>query len=199
LLALRPRPAAALSVRGRGKSDAPAAGYRWEDHIGDLEAVVARLGWSQMSVVAFSRGSSYALGFSLRHPEAVRALVVGDYEARHIGLPPSFVEYSMATEWRGLPMRSRMPEHAVRAVQEESVEVPLWDRLAELACPILLLRPGRRALLKDETVARWSDAARRLTTVDLAGASHDLWGSDPQGVLDALRPFLDQAEAFPSG
>jgi pimeloyl-ACP methyl ester carboxylesterase len=74
-------------VRGRGRSDAPPAGYAWEDHIGDLRAVVAARALEPPVLVAFSRGSSYALGYALHFPDQVRGLVVGDYQARHVGLP----------------------------------------------------------------------------------------------------------------
>jgi len=194
LRGLSPRPAAAVSVRGRGRSEAPVKGYRWEDHVGDVAAVVEDLGWTKYAVVAFSRGSSYALGFALGRPEAVAALVIGDYWARHVGLPPTFVEPALQRTWRGRSMTERMPEHAVRAVQEESVEISLWERLSWLSCPVLLLRPGRRPLLDDATVARWADHVASLEVVELPEATHDLWETDPDGVLAALRGFLERAE-----
>src|SRR5439155_13544241 len=99
--------------------------------------------------------TAYALGFAVRHPQRVRALVVGDYEARHVGLPPSFVESSFKRRWNDLSMLDRMPEHAIRGVQEDSEEIALWDQLEALRCPMLLIRPGRRGILTDESVARW--------------------------------------------
>lgn len=50
----------AVDLRGRGRSDAPDAGYAWEDHVGDLAAIVDALELRQPALVAFSRGSSYA-------------------------------------------------------------------------------------------------------------------------------------------
>jgi len=194
-VALGPRPAAAVSVRGRGQSEAPPQGYRFEDHVGDLEAVVDDLGWDRFAVVAFSRGSSYGLGLTLRRPEAVPALVVGDYWARHVGLPPAFTEAMLARTWRGRSMTERMPEHAVRQVQAESEEISLWEHLGTLQCPVLLLRPGRRALLDDDTLARWRAHAARLEVAELSRASHDLWDTAPEAVLDAVTGFLDANEA----
>jgi hypothetical protein len=49
-----------IDVRGRGSRDAPPTGYAWEDHIGDLRAVVASLEVERQILVAFSRGSSHA-------------------------------------------------------------------------------------------------------------------------------------------
>ena len=42
--ALGDRRVVIVDVRGRGRSDVPDTGYRWEDHIGDLRAAVEQLG-----------------------------------------------------------------------------------------------------------------------------------------------------------
>jgi len=197
LARLAPRPAAAVSVRGRGRSDAPERGYRWEDHVDDVDAVVDAMGWDELAVVGFSRGSSYALGFALRHPRRVRALVIGDYEARHVGLGPSFVEASLKRRWNGRTMLERMPEHAIRGMQEESVEIPLWDRLGELTCPVLLIRPERRGILTDESVARWGAAVAALEVVTLAGTGHNMWTDDPEGFAALARDFVARVDPQP--
>ena len=41
--ALGDRRVVIVDVRGRGRSDVPDTGYRWEDHIGDLRAAVEQL------------------------------------------------------------------------------------------------------------------------------------------------------------
>ena len=127
--ALGDRRVVIVDVRGRGRSDVPDRGYRWEDHIGDLRAAIVQLGIERPIVVAFSRGSSYALGYALTHPAELRGLVIGDYFARHVGLPAEFADQQLASKIRGVPVSERMPEHAVRQVFAESREVPLWDRL----------------------------------------------------------------------
>ena len=43
LAELGDRRVVAVDVRGRGRSDAPEHGYRWEDHIGDIAAMIAML------------------------------------------------------------------------------------------------------------------------------------------------------------
>ncbi len=142
--ALGERRVVIVDVRGRGRSDVPDAGYRWEDHIGDLHAVVEATGLDRPIVVAFSRGSSYALGYALEHPGELRGLVIGDYFARHVGLPPEIADQQLRSKLRGVPIAERMSEHAVRQVFVEGREVPLWDRLTELRCPVLVIRGGRR-------------------------------------------------------
>ena len=194
--ALGDRRAVAMTPRGRGRSDAPESGYTWEDHIDDVEAVVAASGIGSCVLVGFSRGSSYALGFALRRPEAARGLVIGDYQARHVGLPPQFVDHQLATSIRGVAMTERMPVHAVAGVQRESVEIPLWDRLDELACPVLLVRGGRAgALVDDEVEERYRRSLPTIRVAMLPRAGHDLWSRDPAAYLDVLVPFLRDVDA----
>jgi pimeloyl-ACP methyl ester carboxylesterase len=113
-------------LRGRGRSDAPHAGDRREDHIGDLRAVTESLELERPILVAFSRGSSYALGYALQFTNHVRGLVIGDYHARHARLRAEFAEPQLRLQLRGVPVAQRMPEHAVRGVVTDSRDVPLW-------------------------------------------------------------------------
>jgi len=183
----------AVDVRGRGNSDAPETGYTWEHHVSDLAAAIDALGVERPILVSFSRGSSYALGYALSSPGRVRALVIGDYFARHVGLPPEFAERQLAVVLRGVPMSERMPEHAVLGVARESREVPLWDRLDELGCPVLVIRGGRKgALVNDDVAAQWAAALPDAELVTLPEAGHDLWSRDRDTYLEVVRPFLDR-------
>jgi len=92
----------------------------WEDHVADLRAVVASLGLDRPILVAFPRGSSYALGYALDDPDGVRGLVVGDYTAQHVQLTGD-QHVQLTGEWAdrqlggrsaGVTVADRMPEHA---------------------------------------------------------------------------------------
>ena len=194
--ALGDRRVVIVDVRGRGRSDVPDAGYRWEDHIGDLRAAVVQLGLVRPIVVAFSRGSSYALGYALTHPAELRGLVIGDYFARHVGLPAEFADRQLASKIRGVIVSERMTEHAVRQVFAESREVPLWDRLTEIRCPVLVIRGGRAgALVGEELATQWQAS---LPTVELAllpDAGHDLWSRDIDAYLAVLSPFVTRVSS----
>lgn len=199
LEALGPRRVAVVDVRGRGGSDVPASGYTWEHHVGDVRAVVESLGLERPVIVAFSRGSSYALGYALSEPDGVRGLVIGDYFARHVGLPDGFAERQLATSIRGTLVGDRMAEHAVRQVFAEGREIPLWHRLAELRCPVLVIRGGRRsALVTDEVAAQWRAALPTVRIGVVPDAGHDLWSRDVAAYLAVLRPFLAEIDAVSS-
>jgi pimeloyl-ACP methyl ester carboxylesterase len=195
--ALSPRRAVAADLRGRGPSDAPPSGYSWEDHVGDLEAVVDATGLQEFAIVGISRGVSYGLGYALRHPRRVRSFVIGDYQARHIALPPEWPEKALATTvLRGVPLADRMPAHAVRGVQRDAVEVPLWHRLADLGCPVCVVRGTRRGVLvTDEAAERYRRSLPDAEMHMLDDAGHDLWSRDPDRFSRLVRAFLDRAEA----
>jgi pimeloyl-ACP methyl ester carboxylesterase len=181
-----------VDVRGRGRSDVPESGYTWEHHISDVRATVETLGLDRPIVVAFSRGSSYGLGYALTYPGDVRGLVVGDYFARHVGLPPEIADQQLQSKVRGTVIAERMSEHAVRQVVAESREVPLWDRLVELQCPVLVIRGGRKsALVGDELAAQWRASLPSVQMELIADAGHDLWSRDVDAYLAVLLPFLE--------
>jgi len=195
MVALAGRRTVAMSARGRGQSDAPQTGYRWEDHIDDIEAVIEAAGLGPVVLVAFSRGSSYGYGYALRHPENLRGMVIGDYPARHVGLPPGFVTHQLTASIRGVPMSERMPPHAIAGVQSESEEVPLWERLGELRCPLLLIRGGRAGTMVDDAMEeRYREHLENVEVAMLPKAGHDLWSRDPDSYLGVLAPFLARVD-----
>ena len=64
-----------VDVRGRGQSDAPERATG-----GKTTTATSRPWWRRVALdrpvfVAFSRGSSYAMGYALAHPDDVRGLV----------------------------------------------------------------------------------------------------------------------------
>jgi pimeloyl-ACP methyl ester carboxylesterase len=194
--ALGDRRVVVVDVRGRGRSDVPESGYTWEHHIGDLRAVVEALALDRPIIVAFSRGSSYGLGYALTYPAEVRGLVIGDYFARHVGLPEAVADQQLQSKVRGTLIADRMSEHAVRRVVAESREVPLWDRLTELQCPVLVIRGGRKsALVGDDLAAQWQASLPSVQMELIADAGHDLWSRDLDSYLAVLLPFLGQLDA----
>jgi len=69
----------ALDLRGHGDSDWHAAGaYDYDDHVGDVEHVLAHLGIERVVLVAHSLGGRIAMLFAGRHPEQVAGLVIVD-------------------------------------------------------------------------------------------------------------------------
>jgi len=186
-----PRRVLVVEVRGRGGSEAPPTGYRALDHAADLEAVLAEAGVDRFHLMTFSRGTTWALELAFVHPERVASLSIGDYRAEEIGLPAGFVESQMQTRWRGTPMTERMPRHVLEELAAASVGRELWDRVAQLTCPLLVAQPGGEGgILSDEQVARYREARPDVEVVVVPDAPHDLFRRDrlfyPRAVADFL-------------
>ncbi|MEV4102671.1 alpha/beta fold hydrolase [Nonomuraea sp. NPDC049649] len=188
---LAPRRVVAVDLRGRGPSDVPDSGYDLADHVCDLEAVAEAAGLRDFTVVAISRGVSYGLGYALRHPCRVRGFLAGDYGAEHVALPEAWPRKALSQVLRGVPIPERVAPHAVRAIQREAVDRPMWDRLGELRGPFLVVRGTRRSVLvTDATADRYREALPGVEVHTLEGLGHDLWNPDHRPLLGLVESLL---------
>lgn len=71
--------------------------------------------------------------------------------------------------------------------------VDMWQVIAEIACPTLIVRGSRSDLFAAETVAKVKAANPRITLVEV-DAPHNIPGENPRGLLAALAPFLAELE-----
>ena len=81
-----------VDLRGQGRSGpAPARECTLEQMADDVAALIWELGVAPADVVGFSMGSGAALQLAIRHPEAVRRLVVISGSYRHDGMQPEML------------------------------------------------------------------------------------------------------------
>src|ERR1700688_2511485 len=126
--ALAPRRCVTVSLRGRGRSDAPQSGYRFEDHVADIAVAAAQLGNQRFAMMGYSMGAAYALGFAVQQAPRIAGVIVGDYPARYRALSTKWAERAVTS----MPERAR-PEVAA-AIPRERSEVLLWGGLCWLCC-----------------------------------------------------------------
>jgi pimeloyl-ACP methyl ester carboxylesterase len=196
---LAPRRCVTISLRGRGRSDTPASGYTLDDHADDVLAVVRHLGLPRLVFVAFSRGVPYAIRCAARHPERVAGLALGDYAAIHTRLPQEWVPWFLAGSWRGTAVVERVPEAVVHAIQRESVQVPLWDQLRSIDCPVLVVGGRKDGVLTPEDVVQYRHAGvADLRIAWLEDAGHDLLAPDETALVDMPEGFLRDLEQPPA-
>ncbi len=74
-----------LDLRGHGRSDAPASGYRLEDMAGDVVGLLDRLDVGAAHLVGSSLGAEVALAMASRHPDRVLSLVLDGAFASEYG------------------------------------------------------------------------------------------------------------------
>ena len=187
---LAPRRCVSVSLRGRGKSDAPEQGYSFEDHIDDIEAVVRATELSGFCALGHSTGVSYAIGYASRHPDSLRGLVLLDYPARYPAIGPKWVDRALSI----ISDQARAP--VVRALQRESVEVPLWQSLERIECPVLIFRGGKAgSMLSEEDAKEYRQRLRRVRTVVFEDSEHEPWDPDRDRYLHELRAFLQEIDS----
>jgi pimeloyl-ACP methyl ester carboxylesterase len=183
LESLLPRRALAVSLRGRGQSSVPETGYRFEDHVADLHAILEA--FPPICLIGHSVGATYALGYALEYPQKVTALVIGGYPARYPNLTADWALRTMMQHPDELPM------FAVLGLQHDSAEISLWESLQDVACPLLVLRGGRSTSRLPQEVAdeyrRWAPSVR-IEVFEESG--HRLWVPDMTLFVNTIEDFL---------
>ncbi len=65
----------------------------------------------------------------------------------------------------------------------------LWDALARIPCPILIVRGAASDVLSSDTAERMVEAAPRATLVEIPRASHSVMLDNPEGLRSAVAEF----------
>jgi esterase len=181
----------AMDVRGHGASAwSPAGAYQYPDQVGDLAAVVDKLGLSRFTLIGTSMGGIIAMAYAGAHPDRLTHLVIND-----IG-PDVEVGSQRITQMVG----SRPDEFgtlddamAYRRQMSPIVAGRALDDQRELALGVLRQRPDGRWIWKmdpayieqrvkigpPERPALWP-ALQRVTCPTLV-----VWGSDSDVLSEA--------------
>ena len=89
--AFYPRKRVAVSLRGRGKSEAPQSSYSLDDHVSDIEAAVKASGFAAYCLMAHLLDGLYAIRFAARHP-GVKGLIIDNGPAKYLAISESLAE-----------------------------------------------------------------------------------------------------------
>jgi pimeloyl-ACP methyl ester carboxylesterase len=184
---LAPQRALSVSLRGRGKSDVPDTGYRFEDHVQDIAAIIDQSQFEQVCLFGHSIGTNYAIGYALENPDRVKGIIVGGYPAEY----PAFTANWSLKVMMKYP--DQLPMKTVLGIQHESVQISFWERLGELTCPILVLRGGKStSLLKPEIAEKYVQYAPQSRILVFNDSGHRLWHPNLNRFVTALRFFIEE-------
>jgi pimeloyl-ACP methyl ester carboxylesterase len=117
MVVLSDRRCIALSLRGRGKSDAPLSGYSFEDHVSDIDVVVKQSVIKNFCLMSYSMGVPYAIKYAIDNPETIKGLILCDYPARYPKLTKTWSDSVIS---KRLIRKER--DFVVTKIQEESNE-----------------------------------------------------------------------------
>ncbi len=186
---LQERRCVAVSLRGRGLSDAPETRYSFEDHVSDIEALVDQVGLQGFCLCAYSVGVPFAIGFASNHPRLLAGLVLSDYSARYPKVREQWVSDVLAS-------RKDVKPHVVQAIQRESAEVLLWDSLEKITCPSLILRGGLPgSLLTTEGADRYQRHLPDSRVVVFDNSDHNLSQPDYERYIGTIKTFLEELDS----
>ncbi len=193
---LAPRGCVAISLRGRGKSDAPDTGYSFEDHVGDVEAVIEALSLQEFCLMGFSRGVAFAIGYASIHLERIAGLVLIDFPARYHPYPPEWVEEFLSTSYGGKLGSEKLQPRVAWALQREAIDTPLSHLLTRFVFPILFLHGGQPgSLLAPSAVERYRQLIRNGKIVKFEDSGHDLREPDYERFISTTEAFLGDVDA----
>lgn len=187
IAALAPFRALSISLRGRGKSDAPDTGYRFEDHVGDVAAIVEQTQFRKVCLFGHSIGINYAIGYALENPHQVGGIIVGGYPAEYPVFTADWALKVMMKYPDAIPMK------VVLGIQHESEPMSLWERLKELTCPILVLCGNKpSSSLKPEMAKKYVQYAPQSNILVFQDSGHRLWHPNFDHFITALRFFVEE-------
>jgi len=172
------RRAIVVELRGHGRSDAPDGGYDLESLAADVGAVVDAVTDGPVHIMTFSRGTTYALGWAVAHPDRVLTLAIGDYVPEEIVLPDPHMHRLLNGRWRGTPVRERLDYEAAvktfRAAQGRS----FWEPLTTLQFPMLVVRSPNSPLIDEAAWARYKRSFPDAHLHEFHDSPHDIFRPD---------------------
>jgi 3-oxoadipate enol-lactonase len=173
-----------IDHRGFGRSH-DATGEGPERFVDDLEGLLAHLGVERTALVAQSMGGRTALGFAVRHPERVTALVMADTWG-FFEWPELQEEAQRLRDERGADDAPLQERALGRAFQErEPVLTFLYRQIAGLNPPRDLGRMSAGAPTREQV------EALRLPVLFLVGSEDPL---TPPAILHRVHEIIEGSE-----
>lgn len=193
--------------RGHGRSERPPHGYRLDDFLDDLEALLAHWGVTEpVHLFGNSFGGTVAFGYAARHPDRVAGIVAVESSpptaawfarmARRITQATTRIADPSLGTGRG-PLFARRLRDTEAMLAGTSLardlaasRLPDPQDISAVHCPVLCLYGG------DSAVQQLAPETRRLLpqarTVVLPGQKHTLLIDRPREVREHVLPWLAQ-------
>jgi pimeloyl-ACP methyl ester carboxylesterase len=191
-----PNPVAVPDYRGLGESDAPEGSlFRLAEHVEDIVAFVAALGWQRFAVVGQATGATLALLLATRLPDHVVAVAAGDAAVALRDDVFSLFLDQVERHDRGFASRAEaLAETPFREAWTDEVAGQWLDTaLAESADGRLRWRYDREAVTETQralTEDFWADIAVTQPTLLFHGEHCTVIGADS---MERARQRIPQA------
>ncbi len=210
----------ALSQRGHGDADRPAAGYGPDDFAADLAAFMDAVGLGSAVIVGHSMSASIAQRFALDHPGRTLGLVlVGSFLASWRGSPGAVelwdsvvstltdpIDAVFVREFQESTLARPVPPAFLDTVVRESLKVParVWRatfegfleadfsaQLGEIKAPTLIVWGDRDAICSRSDQEALAAVIAGSRLVVYPGAGHALHWEEPDRFAADLVAFAE--------
>lgn len=185
----------AFSFRGRGLSSTPSSGYGLDDHLSDIAAVVEHCGLENYCVLGFSRGASYALGWSLRQQQNMRGLILVDQPPVHQKPGPGYVDFWSNLVYLGVPVLNFMRREALEGLERDAAEVNFCPELSRLRIPVAIFVGRNKAAaihsdLPDEILRCYTRAVPSCEVVEFCRSGHMIPDEEQDKYIREVAAFV---------
>jgi pimeloyl-ACP methyl ester carboxylesterase len=188
-----------LSLRGRGLSSTPETGYDLDDHLSDIEAVVKHSKLQNYCVLGFSRGASYALGWSLKNQHNMRGLILVDQPPIHTKPGPGYAEFWSEIEYLGVPTLNFIRRATLEGLARDAVEVDFSSQLSLLQIPVTFFVGKNKESkvpsdITDEILERYALAIQTFEAVEFMESGHMIPDEEEEKYIEEIAKFLRKRE-----
>jgi len=174
-----------VSLRGRGKSDSPTKGYKLDDHVSDVLAVIEELKISSCYLFGFSIGSTVAVRVTSKVNETVKGLIMGDY-------PPFFPPFDSrwAESVRKHPDRA-ISEIAIDGLASEGEYTEAAGDFEQITAPVMLVRGGLEgSAFPKEAIPYMEKLVPTIRIKTLEESAHYIFEPNPEALITLIEDFL---------
>lgn len=213
----------AVSLRGHGNSDRPAAGYEPDRYASDLAGFLDKVKVKKAVIVGHSMGSMVAQRFAMLYPDRTRGLVlmaswptlqgnqtVHKFYSDWISSLDDPVDPTFARDFQMSTVVRPVPQAFMDSVVNESLKVParVWRaafmgllqndysaELGKISAPTMILWASKDAYCTREDQDALVARIRGAQLVVYEGAGHGLHWEDPQRFAIDLAAFVAKLPA----
>jgi pimeloyl-ACP methyl ester carboxylesterase len=178
-----------MSVRGRGKSDSPDSGWRFEDQASDVAAVIQHFGFSQIALFGHSVGSSFAIGALPVISASVRVFIDGDYAPFY----PPFSEQWIARVRENADLQ--ISDVALDGIVREAAHATLVEQLKLVEDRLFAITGDEEeSLLEPQHITRLQELFPKIQIERLTGLTHEFMSDDPARSIEAIERCIANVE-----
>ena len=185
-----------MEFRGHGQSSAPERGYDFAALCGDVGAVVDAVTAGPVHLVTFSRGTTYAVGWAVEHPDRVRSISIGDYVPEERVVTDAEARNLLGGRWRGSPVCERLDSDAAIQTFHLAKERSMWDALSQLRVPLLAVRSGTDLIISDADWNHYRQLFPDAQLVEFSDSPHDIFRPDRGRYPLLVRDHVDRVDAI---